>query len=141
VDTGYLDMGMGRGGYISKLYWVTNFSRGLWVGWVHSSPLPKYYSHFHCNVKGVCSYGTRGNSSELCSQFAPRSRHITKPTSHHSIFTGRMFFLTPNQQCQSTEGRSHCCTPNPKQIAVPEFEHRCTLRRTAEMLSTVITGQ
>ena len=25
-------------------------------------------------------------------------------TAHHSIFTGRMPFLTPNQQCQSTEG-------------------------------------
>jgi len=23
------------------------------------------------------------------------------------IFTGRMFFLTPNQQCQSTEGNEH----------------------------------
>ena len=25
-------------------------------------------------------------------------------TSYHSIFTGRMLLLTPNQQCQSTEG-------------------------------------
>jgi len=25
------------------------------------------------------------------------------PTPHHSIFTGQMLFLTPNQQCQSTE--------------------------------------
>jgi len=24
---------------------------------------------------------------------------------HHSIFTGRMLFLTPSQQCQSTEGK------------------------------------
>jgi len=23
---------------------------------------------------------------------------------HHSIFTGRMLYLTPNQQCHSTEG-------------------------------------
>jgi len=31
----------------------------------------------------------------------------TTPIPHHSIFTGRMLFqvfLTPNQQCQSTEG-------------------------------------
>ena len=28
----------------------------------------------------------------------------TTPTPHHSIFTGRMLFLTPNQQRQSTEG-------------------------------------
>jgi len=26
------------------------------------------------------------------------------PVPHHSIFTGQMLFLTPNQQCQSTEG-------------------------------------
>ena len=33
-----------------------------------------------------------------------RSRQITTPTPHHSIFTGPMLFLTPNQQCQITEG-------------------------------------
>jgi len=32
------------------------------------------------------------------------SRQIATPTPHHSNFTGRMLFLTPNQQCQSTEG-------------------------------------
>ena len=35
---------------------------------------------------------------------APRSRQITTPTPHHSVFTGRMPFLPPNQQRQSTEG-------------------------------------
>jgi len=40
----------------------------------------------------------------ICEQFAPCSRQITSPTPHHSIFTGRMLFLMPNQQCQSTEG-------------------------------------
>jgi len=35
---------------------------------------------------------------------APRSRQITMPVSHHSVFTGRMPFLPPNQQRQSTEG-------------------------------------
>jgi len=28
------------------------------------------------------------------------------PTNQHSFFTGRMPFLSPNQQCQSTEGKS-----------------------------------
>jgi len=38
---------------------------------------------------------------------APRSRQITMPTPHHSsFFTGRMPFLPPNQQRQSTEGTS-----------------------------------
>jgi len=36
--------------------------------------------------------------------FAPRSRQITTPVPHHSVFTGRMPFLPPNQQRQSTEG-------------------------------------
>ena len=37
---------------------------------------------------------------------APRSRQITTPAPHHSVFTGRMPFLPPNQQRQSTEGTS-----------------------------------
>jgi len=32
------------------------------------------------------------------------SRQTTTPAHRHSIFTSRMLFLTPNQQCQSTEG-------------------------------------
>jgi len=39
-----------------------------------------------------------------CKSFAPRSRQITMPAPHHSVFTGRMPFLPPNQQHQSTEG-------------------------------------
>ena len=46
-----------------------------------------------------------GNSWTICKS-APRSRQITMPAPHHSVFTGRMPFLPPNQQCQSTEGRS-----------------------------------
>jgi len=34
---------------------------------------------------------------------APRSRQITTPVPHHSVFTGRMPFQPPNQQHQSTE--------------------------------------
>ena len=45
-----------------------------------------------------------GISWTICKQPAPRSRQITTPTPHHSIFTGRMLFLTPNQQCQTTDG-------------------------------------
>jgi len=36
----------------------------------------------------------------------------TMPTSHHSVFfTGRMPFLTPNQQRQSTEGKPYALVP------------------------------
>ena len=44
-----------------------------------------------------------GISWTICKQPAPRSRQITTPAPHRSIFTGRMLFLTHNQQCQSTE--------------------------------------
>jgi len=37
---------------------------------------------------------------------APRSRQTTIPAPHHSVFTGWMPFLMPNQQRQSTEGKS-----------------------------------
>ena len=45
-----------------------------------------------------------GISWAICKS-APCSRQITTPAPHYSsFFTGRMPFLTPNQQCQSTEG-------------------------------------
>jgi len=47
-----------------------------------------------------------GISWTICEQSVPGSRQITTSAPHHSIFTGRMLFLMPNQQCQSTEGIS-----------------------------------
>jgi len=44
-----------------------------------------------------------GISWDVCKS-APRSRQITTPAPHLSVFTGRMPFLPPNQQRQSTEG-------------------------------------
>jgi len=45
-----------------------------------------------------------GISWDICKS-ATRSRQITTPAPHHScFFTGRMPFLLPNQQRQSTEG-------------------------------------
>jgi len=36
--------------------------------------------------------------------FAPDRVQTTTPAPHHSVFLGRVLLLTPNQQCQSTEG-------------------------------------
>jgi len=44
-----------------------------------------------------------GISWAICKS-AHCSRQITTPAPHHSVFTGRMPFLPPNQQRQSTEG-------------------------------------
>ena len=46
-----------------------------------------------------------GISWAICKS-ASRSRQITTPAPHCSVFTGRMPFLPPNQQCQSTEDNS-----------------------------------
>jgi len=43
-----------------------------------------------------------GISWTTCKQSAPCCRQMTTPTPRHSVFTGRMLFLMPNQQCQST---------------------------------------
>jgi len=56
----------------------------------------------------------------LCKQSAPRSRQLTTPTPRHSIFTGRMLFLTPNQQCQSTESK---VTPTKRRTI--RYDTRC----------------
>jgi len=48
--------------------------------------------------------GCSGISWTICKESAPRSREITTPAPHHSSFTGRMLFLTPNQERQSTKG-------------------------------------
>ena len=39
-----------------------------------------------------------------CHPIISHSRQITTPVPHHSVFTGRMPFLPPNQQLQRTEG-------------------------------------
>ena len=44
-----------------------------------------------------------GISWAIC-KYAPRSRQITMPAPHHSVFYRRMPFLQPNQQCHRTEG-------------------------------------
>jgi len=38
---------------------------------------------------------------------APHPRQITTPAAYHSVFTGWMTFLPPNQQHQSTEGKEN----------------------------------
>ena len=53
-----------------------------------------------------------GISWAICKS-VPRSRQITMPAHHHSVFTDRMPFLPPNQQRQSTEGTSTEGTKNP----------------------------
>ena len=69
-----------------------------------------------------------GISWTMRKQSAPCSRQITTPTPHQSIFTGRLLFLTPNQQRQSTEGE--------KMQHLPEVQNQLTTKRDVKHLSS-----
>jgi len=64
-------------------------------------------------------WGGSGISWTICKSFAPRYRYITMPAPHHSIFTGWMLFLMPNQQRQSTEDSS-CGSNRLRQIWITD---------------------
>jgi len=57
-------------------------------------------------------------------KFAPCSRQTTTPALYHFVFTGRMPFLPPNQQCQSTEGKASQCNTRTKIKKVNNEQHK-----------------
>ena len=73
------------------------FSRTTWV----TSTRKVNHSGFYWSKRW---WGGSSISWTICKSFAPHSRQITMPVPQHSVFTGRMPFLPPNQQRQSTEG-------------------------------------
>jgi len=50
---------------------------------------------------------------------------ITTPAPHHSVFTGRMPLLPPNQQCQSIEGIIHTTNDKPVNCYTPFAKFIC----------------
>ena len=92
------------------------FSRTTWVSWYQKCKTSlDLNQERHDRV--LRSSGIRWT---ICKQSAPHSRQITTSIPHHSIFTGWMLFLMPNQQCQSTEGRRKNC----KFTYIPHHIHR-----------------
>jgi len=73
------------------------FSRTVWVNWRQ-----KGLTILHFNE--TTDDGVTVTSADHMRLFTRRCRQITMPACHHSIFTGWMLFLMPNQQCQKTEG-------------------------------------
>jgi len=78
-------------------------------------------------------WDSSGISWTICKQSAPRSRQITTPTPHQSIFTGRILFLMPNQQCQSFVGigtklvhecKQLLCTERLKYLQPPTLKYK-----------------
>jgi len=45
--------------------------------------------------------GGNGISWTLCKSFAPPTRQVTTPVPHHSVFTGRMPFLSPTNSIKA----------------------------------------
>jgi len=86
---------------IKKLHYynyicLTAFFRTTSVGW----PRKINHSGFYWSKRW---WGGSGISWTICKSFAPRYRQITMPVPQHSVFTGRMPFLLPNQQRQSSK--------------------------------------
>jgi len=88
-------------GLFSRTTWVSQYQKGK-----TSLDLDEARD---VGVLGYCFI-----SWTICKQSVSHYRQITTLTPHHSVFTGQMFFLTPNQQCQSTEGNLlslYCTVP------------------------------
>ena len=71
-----------------------------------------------------------GISWAICKS-APRSRQITTPAPHCSVFTDQMPFLPPNQQRQSTEG--HYITITTKNIKHTKRAHQENFKKTTKL--------
>jgi len=52
-----------------------------------------------------CQWHQLDHMEIICSSLQT-DYQFTTPVPHHSVLTGRMPFLLPNQQCQSTEGKA-----------------------------------
>ena len=73
-------------GFFSRTTWVSRYQKGK-----TSLDLNEARDYRVWDGSGI--------SWTICKQPAPHFRQITTPTPHHSMFAGRMLFLTPNQQC------------------------------------------
>ena len=67
-----------------------------------------------------------GISWTICKQSAPRSRHITTPAPHHSIFTGWMLFLMSPNHTVSKHWRQRCSNMNCRQLHRAWCHLRCS---------------
>jgi len=77
-------------------------------------PLPPLSLHFNGHFPGEPGlagvYWTKGWwrwwwQLDYWSYKSSKAPVKSSPTNQHSVFTGRMPFLSPNQKCQSTEGK------------------------------------
>jgi len=84
------------------------FFSTTWVSKCHNQSGFKWSKRFG---DVAASAGPYANNLHLAPSRQPHQQ-TTTPRPHHSICTGQMLFLTPNQQRQSTEGTSHWTEQN-----------------------------
>ena len=117
ADTDYATPGCGAHLRITDLEPAVGLRRALWTADHTHTPVQRpfvrdyqvsRYQKAKTNLDFTETKTVSGSSiSWAICKSASRSRHITTPTPHHSIFTGRMPFVPANQQRQGTEGRPH----------------------------------
>jgi len=81
-------------GLFSRTAWVSQYQKGktnLDLREARNGGVLGWQWHHLDDMQSICTSLQTDN-------------HTNSPTPHHSAFTGRMLFLMPNQQCQSTEG-------------------------------------
>ena len=108
------------GTYIYKPRCMTGIKTGTWVltmasclpphhttsvlwpfFWDHpGEPVPEE------NLWTLCCKGRLTEADTLTIRLCATPAGLTSAHPHHPIFTGRISFLSPNQQCQSTEGNN-----------------------------------
>jgi len=69
--------------------------------------------------------------------FTPDRVQITTPAPHHSVFLGRVLLLTPNQQCQSTEGWPDIRSAGSEYRRPPSSEYKSPSSSALTTTSTV----
>ena len=97
------------------------FSRTTWVSWQQKGK--PFWILLEQEMMGW-QWHELDHMQIIC-MVAPRSRQITTPVPHHSLFTNRMPFLLANQQCQSNEGKS--TEGNKAYINTTEYMNRVTV--------------
>ena len=68
------------------------FSRTTWLSWYQKGNTSLNLNEARDDGVLACLW----RQLTICKQSAPRFRQITTPAPHHSIFTGRVLFLTSN---------------------------------------------
>ena len=84
-------------------WWMSSTHTHTYTRLTALCPVPEKVKPIWILLKQETVSGS-GISWAICKS-APRSRQITTPAPHQSVFTGRIPFLPPNQQRQSTEGK------------------------------------